>query len=295
MQLKLEEIIIKKEYPNSVIESANFQGDHTALLKERILISENLEKLADLYYNHIKTCRESDISEIVYTLPFSYNETASYLNAQIKELNENAPLIEADGKMDQESTLAMCRNIKFGSFEERGKVIDSIKGTIENIFSKTGVNIFGRTANFGGWCGSIETTAFKNDLERNIAESHEKGHGIRYFVGESDVTKKIQNGFDLTKFTPDERVSLELKVEMSKEQLLQYYATTMELIERMAQLKSYFGITTEGFSLKHLQYARENYEKDYGQKYGIDMNCFFSMITPEKEETFINLMNELPL
>ncbi len=86
------------------------------------------------------------------------------------------------------------------------------------------------------------------------------------------------------------------KTQISDEEILkrqEYYQTDPnELIERMSQLKNYFGMTgTEKFTLEHLAYARKHYEEDVGM-HGF-MKTFFDMITPETEEKFIELMNTL--
>lgn len=63
-----------------------------------------------------------------------------------------------------------------------------------------------------------------------------------------------------------------------------------EILERMSQLKNYFGMRkNEEFTKAHLDYAREHYAADRFD----NMSEFFQMITPEKEERFLELMNSV--
>ncbi len=117
-----------------------------------------------------------------------------------------------------------------------------------------------------------------NSRQKNIIESHEKGHVFRSFiVNTTDICK----GFDLKKIPEDaERPS--------------YLKNPDELIERMSQLKNYFNFKSdEPFSREHLRYAREHYVKDTG----LDNNMteFFGMVTPEKEDEFLRVINQYPI
>lgn len=114
--------------------------------------------------------------------------------------------------------------------------------------------------------------------QKNIIESHEKGHVVRSFRVNSE---DIFQGFDLDKI-PDtaKRPS--------------YLRNADELAERMSQLKNYFNFKSdEPFSREHLRYARANYVGDTG----LDNNMteFFGMITPEKEDDFLRVINQYPI
>jgi hypothetical protein len=114
--------------------------------------------------------------------------------------------------------------------------------------------------------------------EKNLVESHEKGHVLRTLkINSADIAK----GFDFSKI-PEE----------SKRP--SYLRNPDELAERMAQLKNYFGFTgDELFSRQHLAYVRENYLKD--GKLDNSMSDFFAMITPETEDEFLRIINTYPL
>lgn len=116
-----------------------------------------------------------------------------------------------------------------------------------------------------------------DEHQRHIIESHEAGHGIREFVGTEGAAL---------------RMLLDMEQIPSKDR--NYLSNPDEVAERMSQLKNYFGLgPTENFTAQHLQYAREHYIHDTG----LDntMSQFFAGITPERETTFLQLINEFPI
>lgn len=65
-----------------------------------------------------------------------------------------------------------------------------------------------------------------------------------------------------------------------------------EIIERMSQLKNYFGMKgDEVFTTQHLNYAKKNYIKDTGM--GSQIEPFLSAITKNTEKDFLDLINSL--
>jgi hypothetical protein len=114
--------------------------------------------------------------------------------------------------------------------------------------------------------------------EENLVEAHEKGHVLRDFkINAEDIGK----GFDFSKIPEEAKRP-------------SYLRNPDELAERMAQLKNYFGFKgDEVFTRQHLSYARENYLKD--GKLDNNMSDFFSLITPEKEDEFLRIINTYPL
>ena len=117
-----------------------------------------------------------------------------------------------------------------------------------------------------------------NPRQKSIIESHEKGHVVRTFtVNAGDISK----GFDFDKIPEDAKRP-------------SYLRNPDELVERMSQLKNYFNFRSDqSFSREHLKYAREHYLKDTG----LDNNMteFFGMITPEKEDEFLRIINQYPI
>lgn len=114
--------------------------------------------------------------------------------------------------------------------------------------------------------------------DKNLIEAHEKGHVIRDFkINFADISK----AFDFSRIPQDVKRPMYLK-------------NPDELIERMSQLKNYFGFKGgEIFTIQHLKYAQEKYLKD--GRLDNDMTDFFAMITPEKEEEFLRVINTYPV
>ncbi len=128
----------------------------------------------------------------------------------------------------------------------------------------------------------------------SVVEAHEKGHLIRPYGLYGDFFK---TGFDSAACSVDES-RLQAMREMHptesnealRESVVEAILNPMEIAERMAQLKNYFGMKgDELFTSEHLAYARVNYIRDTGLDN--DMTLFFQAITPETEPEFIRLIN----
>lgn len=133
----------------------------------------------------------------------------------------------------------------------------------------------------------------------SMAEAHEKGHGIRRFSGESDFTRKLMSGFDFSA-VPQSVINEHRKYvhrpadlpEIVEKEIIDYFMQPIEIIERMSQLKNYFGMKgDEVFTKEHLGYVRKHYADDY--QFPPQIEIFLRAITPETEDAFIKLMNTL--
>jgi hypothetical protein len=135
----------------------------------------------------------------------------------------------------------------------------------------------------------------------SIIEAHEKGHLLRpsYFLAENgelflnecfdfQVESNVSFGeFEAQYFN---KFAGETTFEKAKLKVLSYLSTPGEIMERMSQIKNYFGMSgNEVFTKEHLVYAKENYVKDTG--FDNWMTLFFKSIKPEKEDRFVELMN----
>lgn len=145
-----------------------------------------------------------------------------------------------------------------------------------HIFNRTGANVGNATFDnhiavfTDAHIGGVPLTA----RQKNIIESHERGHFVRRMDG------GICTEIDL---------SLDVLEDKDRK-----YLTGVEVLERMSQLKNYFGFKgNEIFTKAHLDYARANYLKDTG----LDntMTAFFSAITPETEAKFLEVINKYPI
>jgi hypothetical protein len=139
-----------------------------------------------------------------------------------------------------------------------------------------------------------------DEKQMSIIEAHEKGHNIRPY--RDDFFKKHFKGA----FSPGPEIVTDTDVEMyrkvcSEEEkdlptdqirglFLEYLFHPMEIAERMSQIKNYFGMSgNDVFTRDHLRYAAEHYAKDTGLDNGMGM--FFRAIQPENEGEFVRLIN----
>ncbi|MBP9669449.1 MAG: hypothetical protein KBE09_04130 [Candidatus Pacebacteria bacterium] len=133
-----------------------------------------------------------------------------------------------------------------------------------------------------------------SNREFNAIEAHEKGHHVRQYSMLSDF---FASAFDTSQVRHDPEDVAFVRArnpksteEQVKEALTWYYMTPSEVVERMSQLKNYFGMRgAEMFTAAHLAYARAHYISDTG--IDNDMTEFFQMVTPATESDFLYFMN----
>ena len=135
-----------------------------------------------------------------------------------------------------------------------------------------------------------------------VAEAHEKGHSLRPLWGTKNIRKQFNNAFDKkaviapsvknendSDYSSEDALIRDLDLQ-AYDKFLEYLFDPDEIIERMSQLKNYFGMKgSELFTKEHLSYARNHYIKD--TESDNNMTEFFQAITPEKEDAFIELIN----
>lgn len=139
-----------------------------------------------------------------------------------------------------------------------------------------------------------------SNQQLSIVEAHEKGHLIRrvnvyntglykaHFLAGFDTTKVTLSDGEYREFSATDDYS-RTKDQVTKS-LVDYLFGGAEIVERMSQLKNYFGMKgAEPFTKEYLAYAREHYVLDTG--YDNSMTHFFQAITSETENKFIELMN----
>lgn len=238
---------------NNIESSANYEGDWTLLLRDRMLDPITKEKFISV--------REQAMSDMKNGEPgfLDKPETfAQHYQSQIDDYEENIERIFNSTKYDEASEFnKKPSNLGTGRIGTEGAVfVDAESG------------------------GQLLTPR-----QKNIIESHEKGHGLRNFTSSFDY-KEFSEAID-TKALKEMEGS-------SEKRYANYLSSADEIAERMAQLKNYFGFkASDTMTPEHLKYARENYVKDTG----LDnlMTEFFSAITPEKEEKFLEVLNKYPL
>jgi hypothetical protein len=134
-----------------------------------------------------------------------------------------------------------------------------------------------------------------------IAEAHERGHRVRPLWGNKLFRERFEKAFDTSAIIyPESEKKYEIEfagnsliAELEKMALaehIKYVFEPGEVVERMSQLKNYFGMRgSESFTKEHLAHARKHYIEDTGMDN--NMAQFFQAITPEKEDAFIELIN----
>lgn len=269
LEIKVDSFLIKLEA------SANYKDSHSLLLLERIKNETIKQRLINDLYFDLATSERDILTE---------NE----LNILSKEEGEAKNLIrEALGEK-----LNLVFSFTDIEYSEIGYVSSNSSGQGGTI------GIFCKNSNSNTNEFFEETTLIKN-----ITESHEKGHLIRDYHQESDFSKKLLAAFDYRKvsFSFDElefikKLYLHIYSEIPEEEeivsmAIKEISSTKEIVERMSQLKNYFGMSgEEKFTKEHLKYARKNYIKDTGM-HPLQIKPFFEAISNEDE--FILLMNTL--
>jgi len=129
--------------------------------------------------------------------------------------------------------------------------------------------------------------------QKNIIEAHEKGHGLRDYQSlfEKSEIQSVIDGEVLAALT-SERSSAETN---GDERFRPRYVTTPEeIIERMAQFKNYFGMSaTDRFTKDHLNHIRAHYISDTELDNGVSdlLRC----VTQKTESAFLSIINKYPI
>jgi hypothetical protein len=268
----------KNSSENNIEVQANYEGNDSILLIERLRNPEIKRQLIDLFQQ-------------------AYEDRALTGKPEVKlvlDPRTKMPIKGVDGKclVDKNPFKALTR-------EEIEEKIDARIDEAEKFtrISYTGNGMGENTVDLN-WTfpnGDRPTTK-----QLSIIEAHEKGHRIRqypHFGSVDPITRYFSKGFDpLAILYTEEDYGKEASIlkgktyEKARELLVSYLFSVEELAERMSQLKNYFGMTgSEKFTKEYLSYAREHYVEDTG----VDnrMKFFFQAITPETEDFFIEIIN----
>lgn len=233
--------------------SANYEGDWTLLLRERMLD------------------------------PITKEKFISVRQQAMTEMKKGEP-----GFLDKPETFVQHYQDQIDNYEENiEKVFSSTEYGEAGKFNKQPKNLGkGKIGTEGVVFSDAESKGTPLSVrQKNIVESHEKGHGLRDFTSNFDY-REFSDAIDKNALRDLEKTD--------EKRFTNYLSSADEIAERMAQLKNYFGFKASDVMTKeHLRYAKENYVKDTG----LDnlMTEFFSAIPPEKEEKFLEVLNKYPL
>jgi len=133
-------------------------------------------------------------------------------------------------------------------------------------------------------------------------EAHEKGHGVRLFSRKGVAEYFAEQFVDVLDihavhyteemFERDKKLFGEHITRREAQKIVHdTLRDPMEVVERMAQLKNYFGMQgDEVFTKAHLEYARAHYTSQVMDNF---MKEFFQAITPRTEARFLEVINTL--
>ncbi len=293
-------IELEKNVLISVEECANYQGNDTELLVSRMHNKTIRSQIIDRFIEGEKRKREWYLNDVwnkddSFEGSFLRGEKSGVLIEE-EYLNEilNHPKSREDIERQFDENLKEIEtktNIEFTDNEPDSDVIP-----LYYVFPLTGKKL--------------------TEKQMSITEAHEKGHKMRFHFSEH-VEEELKSAFDISQVhMPDsfyEKIFSKRKREegssqnkenvemdgrnLTKEEIIQeffedYLFSGFEILERMSQLKNYFGFRgDEEFTIEHLEYARKHYVEDTELDNGMTM--FFEGITKETEETFLRLMNTI--
>ena len=274
----MENFNINTDNSKKIEQLANYEGNDSALLIERLRNPEIKRQLIDLIQR-------------------AYEEralTGKPVVTLILDPVTRYPIKGTDGKYLSDKT-----PFKALTKDEIEKEIDIGIAEIENF---TKVSFTGKEP---GENSVDPNWKFPNGdkptaKQFSIIAAHEKGHRVRsypHFGSVDPITKYFSKGFDPSSILyTEEDYKSEASIlggktyKKAKEELLDYLFSAEEIAERMSQLKNYFSMKGgEEFTKEHLVYAQEHYIEDTGMDNR--MKFFFQAITPETEDMFIETIN----
>lgn len=239
-----------------VAAEANYPGDWTLALRDRLLHPSTEEKLRAVYDAHKESFSDAEPGRLDKPREFR-----AYQERHAEKLLER---VERSFALTETGPAA-----SFGKSPQALGVTARTGSSYEERFSKPGA-VFSDAEIAGQPLTS---------RQKNLIEAHEKGHAVREFSGA---------------IADEVRTALDLDILAEHADKLGYSADADEIVERMAQLKNYFGFKgDERFTKAHLDHVREHYLDDVGLDNS--MTEFFAAITPEKEEAFLDIMNRYPI
>lgn len=207
---------------------------------------------------------------------------------------------EAMEHMEDDPSMVGRREMPRAHYQQQ---IDNYSENIERVFSMTEVGpaeSFGSRGRNLGNMGNESVGAVFSDAEykgspltnrqKNIIEAHEKGHCLRDFASPYD-RKEIQTTIDQSVITELNNLR---KASGAERIAPTYVSNPMEIAERMAQFKNYFGMSAnDTFKKEHLDYIREHYVSDTGLDNGVSDLLY--VVTPDTESKFLDVINKYPV
>lgn len=288
-----EKLKIFEEKGASIEQEANFEGYDALVLIERLKTPAIFKAIVD-YWEMGHGAREASGNLETFTL-------------------ENE-----DGSPKRNDSGELVLNKRPFYIPSRHEIEEEVSRRIEEIEKSTPVRFDDAMSTSCG-IGIFWSPFPDKDLslkQKIIIEAHEKGHVVRETQGgvegemaslalfdkyfDFDQVEYSQEQYEKDKelfFTQETEDAIEEtgnteehSYESFKEKRARGLNQPMEFIERMSQLKNYFGFKDERiFTQEHLNHSRENYIKDTGLDNGISI--MFQAI--RSDELFLELINTI--
>jgi hypothetical protein len=273
----------------AVQREANYEGNDSELLFDRLDNSKILDQIVQMWMAGYKA-KEGKIEQ------------------RPTQDEDGGIVFDVDGNYVLEDVLFVPPSEE----ETREKIAELIKE------AKTSTPVFfdGRapTSDGIGLDWKLPGDVFPSTKQKSIILAHEKGHLMRQFPGgvEGDAYFREMFGkaFDMNNINFTEQdfedtvthrkqekqitgyglENEDYTYDRMRESTIGYLSSPEEIVERMGQLKNYFGFKgDEEFTQEHLDYARGQYIKDTGLDN--NMRHFFECITDDQE--FLPLINSV--
>jgi len=273
----------------AVQREANYEGNDSELLFDRLDNSKILDQIVQMWMAGYKA-KEGKIEQ------------------RPTQDEDGGIVFDVDGNYVLEDVLFVPPSEE----ETREKIAELIKE------AKTSTPVFfdGRapTSDGIGLDWKLPGDVFPSTKQKSIILAHEKGHLMRQFPGgvEGDAYFREMFGkaFDMNNINFTEQdfedtvthrkqekqitgyglENEDYTYDRMRESTIGYLSSPEEIVERMGQLKNYFGFKgDEEFTQEHLDYARGQYIKDTGLDN--NMRHFFEGITDDQE--FLPLINSV--
>lgn len=235
--------------------SANYPGDWTGLLYERMTDPVSREKFIACRTEAMEAMKDGEVGKLDKEEAFK-----KYYQNQIDHYDETIAQVFSYTRIGNEHPQTLGKSLNIG---DPGVVYSGAH-------HKDGTPLTTR--------------------QKNIIEAHEKGHGLRDFespidgreirlVIDEEENKKLEEAKprkDGNSYSPE------------------YLRDAREIIERMAQFKNYFGMgAADAFEKKHLDHIREHYVTDTELDNGI--TDLLTCVTPKTEAAFLSVINKYPI
>ena len=266
----------------SIESEANFEGNASEVLFSRLHNEKIRRQIIDL----LLSAEKSQEGTFIQSLETDDNGDLVFNASGEPIIKENVPFVpETREELENRYDEALAQIESFTEIDYSKHAYDL--PTVDKMYIGA----------ISPWSGKPFTSK-----EMSIAEAHEKGHRIRNFDGDF-FEQRFKPGFDFADVPFGEEVftvyrkalrpeDRDKPLEEVKQLFFEYITTPSELVERMSQLKNYYGMRTdEVFTKEHLDHARAHYIPDTGMDNG--MTQFFQAITPETEGEFLRLINSV--